>query len=317
MNLQLLRHGMGRLAGLSLIVGLAGLAGLAQAQVATHTELTQAASQRGVTFTAMVSDAAGNPATDGVVSLVNAQGQSLGSAFVKNGEATIEVGQQPSGRLYADYSGSQSFRASVAEAQPLDTGTSTLPDFTITANPTSATVSPGEFATVVLTITPQNGFDQMVTLSCSGNPGASACIFSPTTLTPPLDSTTKQPMAVNSSLQITTQASSGTSGAVVWPGSGSNIAFAMVLPGLLALIGLGATRKRAGLNKLRVLGLVALLAASTLGLGACAQRYDYLHHPPLGNPGIQAGTYNITVAAYSSNGASVTSHTIQFALTVK
>jgi len=316
MNLQLLRHGMGRLAGLSLMVGLASLAGLAQAQVVTHTELTQAAGQRGVTFTAKVSDAAGNPATDGVVSVVNAQGQSLGSAFVKNGEATIHVGQQPSERVYADYSGSQSFRASVAEAQPLDTGTSTLPDFTITANPTSATVSPGEFATVVLTITPQNGFDQMVTLSCSGNPGASACTFSPTTLTPPLDSTTKQPLPVNSSLQITTQASSGTA-AVVVPGSGSHIAFAVVLPGLLALIGLGATRKRAGLNKLRVLGMVALLAASTLGLGACAQRYDYLHHPPAQDLGIQAGTYNITIAAYASNGATVTSHTIQFALTVK
>src|SRR6185312_3719859 len=174
-------------------------------------------------------------------SVVNAQGQSLGSAFVKNGEATIHVGQQPSERVYADYSGSQSFRASVAEAQPLDTGTSTLPDFTITANPTSATVSPGEFATVVLTITPQNGFDQMVTLSCSGNPGASACTFSPTTLTPPLDSTTKQPLPVNSSLQITTRASSGTA-AVAWPGSGSHIAFAVVLPGLLALLGLGAMR---------------------------------------------------------------------------
>ena len=307
---------MGRLAGLSLIVGLVCLAGLAQAQVATHTDLTQAASGHGVTFTAKVSDVAGNPAADGVVSLVNAQGQSLGSAFVKNGEATIQVGQQPAGRVYADYSGSQAFRASVAQAQPLDTGASTLPDFTVTANPSSVTVSPGEFATVVLTITPQNGFNQMVTLSCAGNPAPSDCTFSPTTLTPPLDPTTKQPLPINSSLQISTQAASGKS-AVVWPGSGSHIAFALVLPGILALIGLGTTRKRAGLNKLRVLGMVALLAASTLGLGACAQRYDYLHHPPAGNPGIQAGTYNITVAAYASNGATVTSHTIQVALTVK
>jgi hypothetical protein len=316
MNLQLLRHGMGRLAGLSLIVGLACLAGLAQAQVATHTELAQAANGHGVTFTAKVSDAAGNPAIDGVVSLMNAQGQSLGSSFVKNGEATLALDQQPSGRVYADYSGSQNFRASVAQAQPMDTGASTLPDFTVTANPSSATVSPGEFATTVLTITPQNGFSQMVTLSCAGNPAASNCTFSPTTLTPPLDPTTKQPLPVNSSLQISTQAPSGKA-AVVAPDSGSRIAFAFVLPGILALIGLGATRKRAGLNKLRVLGMVALLAASTLGLSACAQRYDYLHHPPTGNPGIAPGTYNITIAAYSSNGATVTSHTIQVALTVK
>lgn len=312
MNLKLLRHVTAGLAGLAFVLSVVGLA---QAQVATHTQLTRAADQHGVTYTATISDAAGNPATDGVVSLVNVQGASLGSAFVKNGEATFKLDQQPSGRVYADYSGSQNFRASVAQVQALDTGSSTLPDFTVTANPSSLTLSPGEFGTIVLTITPQNGFNQMVTLSCSGNPSTSNCTFSPTTLTPPLDAN-KQPLPVNSSLQITTQAPSGKA-AVLWPGSGSHIAFAFVLPGLLALIGLGATRKRAGLNKLRVLGLIALLAASTLGLGACAQRYDYLHHPPVGNPGIAPGNYDITIAAYSSNGATVTSHTIKVALTVK
>jgi hypothetical protein len=68
---------------------------------------------------------------------------------------------------------------------------------------------------------------------------------------------------------------------------------------------------------MRVLGLVALLAACSLGLSACSQRYDYLKHPPSANTGIAAGTYNITIAAYSNNGASVTSHTINVALTVK
>jgi len=314
MNLQLLRHGMGRLAGLALVFSLAGLA---QAQVATHTELAQAANGRGVTFTATVSDAAGNPATDGVVSVVNAQGQSLGSGFVKNGEATIDVGQQPTGRLYADYSGSGSFRPSVAQTQALDTGTTTLPDFSITVSPTSLSLNPGEYGTMVVTITPMNGFDDMVTLSCSSNPATSTCTFSPTTLTPPLDPTSKLPQPANSTLQITTLGPSGPVGAsVAWPG-GSHIAFAFVLPGLLALVGLGATRKRSGLGKLRVLGMVALLCASTLGLGACSQRYDYLHHPPVKTQGITPGTYNFTIAAYSSNGATVTSHTIPITLTVK
>lgn len=305
---------MGRLAGLALVFSLAGLA---QAQVATHTELAQAASAHGVTFTATVSDAAGNPATDGVVNLVNAQGQSLGSGFVKNGEATIEVGQQPAGRVYADYGGSTGFRASVGQVQALDTGT-TLPDFSITANPSSLNLSPGAYGTIVLTITPVNGFDDMITLSCSQNPATSNCTFSPTTLTPPLDPNTKLPQPVNSTLQVTTLGPSGpVTASAVWPGSGSHIAFAIVLPGLLALIGLGATRKRAGLGKLRVLGLVALLCASTLGLGACAQRYDYLHHPPAKTKGIAPGTYTFSIAAYSSNGATVTSHTIPITLTVK
>ncbi|MGH9585792.1 MAG: hypothetical protein ACRD3F_02490 [Acidobacteriaceae bacterium] len=316
MNLQLLRHGIGRLAGLALVFSLAGLA---QAQVATHTQLTSAANGHSVTYTAKVSDIANNPATDGTVTLVNAKGASLGSAFVKNGEAAITIDQQSSGQLYANYSGSPDFRSSVAQAQlTVNANATTLPDFTLTASATSATINPGGYATVVLTITPQNGFDDMVTLSCSGQPATANCTFSPTTLTPPLDPTTKQPMPINSTLQITTQGASGkNSAAVLWPGSGSHIAYAIVLPGLLALVGLGALRRRSGLNTFRVIGMVALLAATTLGLGACAQRYDYLHHPPSGNPGIAAGNYNITVAAYSSNGATVTSHTLQVTLTVK
>src|SRR6185437_8557218 len=142
MNLQLLRHGIGRLAGLALAISLAGLA---QAQVATHTQLTSAAGEHGITYTARISDIAGNPATGGTVTLVNAKGASLGSAFVKNGEAAITLDQQPSGQLYADYSGSQNFRASVAQAQLTANATTALPDFTLTASTTSVTVSPGDY----------------------------------------------------------------------------------------------------------------------------------------------------------------------------
>ena len=301
MNLQLLRHGI--------VPIVFSILGMAQAQVATHTQLSSSSNGHGVTFTANVGDSVGNPATAGVVTFENAKGASLGSAFVNNGQATLTLDQQASGQVYAVYSGSQSFRASTAQAQLSSDATSTEPDFSITANPTSLSLTPGQYGTVVLTITPLNGFQDMVTLSCSGNPGNSSCIFSPTTLTP-LSGT-----AVTSSLQITTLAPSGSK--LWWPGSQSHTAYAIVLPGLLALAGLGAIRKRSGLNALTVLGIAVLLAAGTLGLSGCAQRYDYLHHPPAGNPGVAAGSYTITVAAYSNNGASVTSHTLNVALTVK
>lgn len=307
MNLQSFRHGMIRLAGLAFVLG--SVFGSAQAQVATHTQLSSIQNDRGVTFTAKVSDISGNPATDGVVTLKNAQGQSLGSGFVKNGETTIEVGQKPTGRVYADYTGSTAFRASVGQAQVTGSTTGTEPDFTISANPSSLNLTAGQFGTVVLTITPVNGFSNMVTLSCSGNPAGTDCYFSPATLTPQSGS------ATTSSLQITTQAASGTKAAL--QRQGSHIAFAVVFPGILALFGLGAIRRRSGWNSLRVLGLMALLAAGSLGLSACSQRYGYLHHPPAGNPGVPAGTYNVTVAAYSNNGAAVTSHTLTVALTVK
>lgn len=315
MILQFLRHGISRptlrrAAGLAIAVSFLGIA---RAQVATHLNLSSQTGEHSVTYTATVSDIAGNPATGGTVSLENAQGASFGSAFIKNGQATLTLDQHPSGQLYAVYSGNSAFRSSTAVAQVSSDATSTEPDFTISANPTSLTLNPGQYGTVVLTITPQNGFNEMVTLSCSGNPAASSCTFSPTTLTPTSGN------AVTSSLQITTQAASGAS--LVWPMGLSTgypqAAYALVLPGILALIGLGAIRKRSGWNALGVIGLVALLVSSTLGLSACAQRYDYLHHPPEGNPGIAAGTYTITVAAYSNNGASVTSHTLNVTLTVK
>jgi hypothetical protein len=305
MNLQLSRHGIIRLTGLAFIVSILGLA---QAQVTTHTQFSSTPSDHGVTFTANVSDSAGNAATDGIVTFENAQGASLGSAFVKDGEATLTLDQQLSGQVYAIYSGSSGFRTSTAHAQVTSDAASSLPDFSITASPTSLNLSPGQYGTIVLTITPINGFNNMVTLSCSSPPPASACIFSPTTVTP----VTGNP--VTSSLQITTQGSSGAT--LVWPGR-QRTAYAIVLPGLLALAGLGALRKRSGLNALSVVGLAALLAGSALGLSACSQRYDYLNHPPVANPGIAAGSYTITVAAYSNNGAAVNSHTLNIALTVQ
>lgn len=303
MNLQFLRHSISRLTGLVVIFGILGFA---QAQIATHTQLSSAVTDQGVTFTAHVSDSVGNPATDGVITLKNAQGTSLGSAFVTDGQASLTLNQRLSGSVYAVYSGSQGFRFSTAQAD-VTSDASTLPDFTITASPTSLSLSPGQYGTIVLTITPLNGFDNMVTLSCSGNPAASTCTFSPTTLTPINGN------SVTSSLQITTQAASG---ALEWPGHSSHTVYAVVLPGILAFIGLGAIRKRSGLHSLSVLGLALLLAAGTLGLTACSQRYDYLHHPPEANPGIAAGNYTVTVAAYSNNGASVTSHTLNIALTI-
>ena len=312
MNLQLLRHSMvkptlSRVAGLAFVFSVFGIA---QAQVATHIQLSSTAAEHGTTYTATVSDATGNPATDGVVSLENAQGASFGSAFVENGQAKLTLDQQISGQLYAVYSGSSGFRSSTAQVQPVSNADSTEPDFTISANPTSLTLSPGQYGTIVLTITPENGFGDMVTLSCGTIPSASSCNFSPATLTP------LNGNAVMSTLQFTTQAASGTSSLLV-PAHRSQTALAIVLPGLLALLGLGAVRRRSGLNALSVFGLAALLAASTLGLSACSQRYDYLHHPPEPNPGIAAGTYTITIAAYSNNGAAVTSHTVDVTLTVK
>ena len=324
MNLQLLQRGNGtrvgiKTAGFVLAVGMLGMVFPAWAQVATRTHLSVKSEAHGAgtqtTFSASVTDVSGNPASDGVVSFETAKG-AIGAAVVQDGQASLTVNHLPKGtqQVTAVYGGSEHFTSSTANVQADATqADASLPDFSVTINPASLTLTPGQYGTVVLTITPENGFANMVTLSCSGNPAGSTCVFSPTTVTP------LNGAVATSSLQIQTQGASGTAAENRLPRvhDASHIAFAIILPGALALIGIGALRKRSGVGTLRVMGLLALLAASGLGLSACAARYDYLHKPPSPNPGVAAGTYTITIAAYSSNGTGVTSHTLTLPLTIK
>jgi hypothetical protein len=323
MNLQWLRHGnptrtIIRAAGLALAALMISTGASAWGQAATRTQLSASRDAQGgaaqTVFTAKVAEVSGEPVSTGTVSFEAAKG-SIGSAVVENGVATLRVDKLPRGTssVTAVYQGGTSFATSSGSAQANADGTSTLPDFSVIANPTSVTLSPGAYGTITISITPENGFSEMVTLSCSGNPSTSTCVFSPTTLIP------TNGAVATSVLQIQTQAASGTNNAELNPDALSgrrHVAYALVLPGMLALVGLGALRRRSGLAGLRVLGFVALLTASSLGLSSCAARYNYLHKPPAANPGIQAGTYPITIAAYATNGTSVTSHTLSVTLTV-
>ena len=315
MNLRLLRHGIGtraasKAAGYLLGVWMVGAGLGAWAQVATRTHVSMAPEARGTTFTAKVGDIAGNPANSGTVSFETAKG-SLGSAFVENGAATLTVDKLPQGTrtVTATYSGSDGFAAS-SSGLSISADAGTLPDFALTGSPTTVSVSPGDFANITVTVTPENGFNDTVTLSCSGVPATAKCVFSPATVTPLAN------QAVTSTLQIQTQAASGKGNTLVR--SPSSIAYAILLPGVFALAGLGALRRRSGIATLRVLGFVALLIAGGLGLGGCSERYGYLNHPPSGNPGTFPGTYTITVSGYATlNGTSVVGHTLDVTLTVK
>jgi hypothetical protein len=241
----------------------ASMMGAAAAQVASHTQLS-VEQDSPLRLTAHVAGVTGAPAEDGIVSFLTAKG-SVGSASVKDGEATLVVDKLPQSvrTITAVYGGSTRFGASQASAAAAADATS-LPDFVLTVNPSSVTVSPGQYGTIVVTATPENGFANMITLTCSSIPADSACAFSPISITP------QNGNAVTSTLQIQTQGASGTSAASHSPFTASRIAYGFVLPGALALIGIGALRRRTGWNALRMVGLAALLAASTLGLSACA-----------------------------------------------
>jgi hypothetical protein len=283
---------------------LAFFAASVQAQGAAPTRI-QLASQRNagvLSFTAVVNDVQGQPVSEGSVSFETAKG-SLGSVFVHDGVATLNLTNPPAWArtVTAVYHGDSAFAASQASTTVVSDDSSTVAGFTVTASPSSFTVKPGEYETVNLTITSQNGFNEQVNLSCSGLPGTAGCNFNPVIATPPANG------SVLSSMQITTLASSGIL-SQAQPLSRSGAAYAFVIPGLLALAGIGALRRR-NFGALRVLGMALLLAAGTMGLTACNPRYSYEHYKPTPNYGTPAGNYTIVVSAYSSNGTTITQAT--------
>jgi hypothetical protein len=294
------------LTGILTSASFVALPSLAQAQEATRTQLSTEHNDGVLSLSAKVMDLQGQPVSDGSVSFETAKG-SLGSAFVHNGWATLNLTNAPSWArsVTAVYHGADSYAASAASASVVPDATSGVPGFTVTASPSSVTLTAGQYGTVQLTITSQNGFSEAVNLSCSGLPGASNCNFTPVVATPAANAT------ANSSLQITTTARSGagtTGNRGSEPLGGSHAAYAVVIPGVLALVGIGAIRRR-NFGGLRILGLALLLAAGSIGLTACNQRYSYLHYKPSPNFGTGPGNYTIVIAAYASNGTAVTQAT--------
>lgn len=76
-----------------------------------------------------------------------------------------------------------------------------VPGFSISLGAPSLTVNPGGSGSMTVSITPQNGFNSEVALSCSGLPSTATCSFSPATVTP-------AGAAVSSQLTVSVQSTS-------------------------------------------------------------------------------------------------------------
>ena len=73
------------------------------------------------------------------------------------------------------------------------------PMFTISAPVTSLTVEPGESATMVISVTPEFGFNAPTTFSCTGLPAGATCSFLPATVTPSAGTQTQVTLTVSAS----------------------------------------------------------------------------------------------------------------------
>jgi hypothetical protein len=172
-------------------------------------------------------------------------------------------------------------------------------DFTVAASPLSpATVSAGGSATSTITITPMNGFNGAVSLSCSSiTPAvtrAPACTFNPSSVANGSGTST---------LTVSTMAATSAS---LTPQS-EGVFYAIWLPiGGLALLGAGFI---SGRKKLFVLLLTFLMLSGLIFLAACGGGSSSSGG---GQPGTPAGSYTVIVSATSGS----LTHTIPVNLTL-
>ncbi|MGD0629292.1 MAG: Ig-like domain-containing protein, partial [Terracidiphilus sp.] len=129
----------------------------------------------------------GLPTTGAVTISDHAHGQIrelAGAALNKQGHATLVLAL-PAGdhSLTATYAGDAAHRSSISESVHTLAQTTTTPDFSVSVNPATLTLTPGQSGTVTASIAPENASaltaPMFVTLSCSGLPDQSSCSFNP------------------------------------------------------------------------------------------------------------------------------------------
>ncbi len=296
-------------------------------RVALTTAGAEGPARNGATFVAQVTSAAeaeSASAPTGSVSFMDGE-RSVGAALLDaQGRATLKVAALPPGdhAITAVYQGDGAFEAAASAPAVVTAEATGVPGFTLAASNSSLSVVAGNTVSTVITATPQNGFNQAVSLSCSGVPYTTVdCVFVPAQVTPGAP-TAANPngTAAISTLSIQTTAYSG--GELRQPGfprpGGSGTVYAVLAPGILALAGVGFTRRRKGKSSgaAKSFAVLFLLAASGMGLSSCSQRYNYFHRPPEGNPGTPAGTYTVVISGITGTGSSLSTATVQVTLVV-
>jgi Bacterial Ig-like domain (group 3) len=322
--------------GIALAVPALALAAGSERSVATQTTLTAETHDRSggteAAVTVAVAGEDGLPATGAVI--VQEAGRQLASAALNaEGHASLSI-HLPAGEhaLRAIYLGDAAHQASTSQAARVHGMATTTPNFTLSLSPVPPGALPlvlkqGASGTVLVTLTPENNASlaapMFITVSCSGLPDESSCTFTPETVE--IQANTLASCAANStnplcpptsSMVIETQLGTNAKAAPAARKGAGSVAWALLLPGSLALIGFAwGSRRRAWLSRMSLLMLVGLV--SVLGTTACNERYNYFHHGPPGNPPTPPGTYTVQVTAQSTNGITAITHSTSMVLTVQ
>ncbi len=181
-------------------------------------------------------------------------------------------------------------------------------DFAMSSSAMSTTVAAGQTANYSITVTPEGGLNQTVSLTCSGAPTLATCTLTPASVA--LNGSGSAPVAVAVSTMAGTMAPPlGKVPPPTFPGFRGML----WLYALLLLAGLAAL---AGAKKPRAAYGLALCLAMVMLWSAC----ELVQAPPATHtPGTPAGTFQLVVNATVTSAASSTkiTHALNLSLTVQ
>lgn len=279
----------------------------APAKIGTATSLSASATQltsgQSVTFTAGVAPQSGNRIPTGSISFLDVSTQ-IGSATLNGGSASFSSTGLSLGThtITAGYSGDSNYTPSSSTAVTVTVAAAPTPDYSLSMSSSSLTIAQGASGALTITVTPKNGFRQVLGLACSGLPSGGNCSFNPQSV---------NPSAGAVSAVLTVQAPAAASAGGRWasnsPLGGARIAalyiFALALAGMMGTAGKkGSPRRAAGFAPAF---LTFAMLAALLATASCA---GYSKQSV-----VQPASYVVMVTASAANAPT---HSEQFTLNV-
>ena len=278
----------------------------AQAKIATTTSVSASTAQlapgQNVTFTAAVAPQTGTGVPTGSVTFLDGQIQ-LGAVTLNGGAASFSTATLAAGThtVTTVYSGDSNYAASTSAAVTVTVTTAAAADYSLTMSSSSLTVAQGSSGSLMLTVTPKNGFKQAVGFSCLGLPTGAGCTFNPQTVAPVAG-------AVSTTLTVQLPAAAGTTAppSTLSPGFQTTGLYFLFLT-ILGIMGATQIKRSATQDiKLARAFLATAVFAALLATANCAGYSGQKTGQP-------ASTYTVTVTASDTNAPT---HTQQFTLTV-
>jgi hypothetical protein len=146
---------------------------------------TNIVSGQNVTFTAKVTPQSGTVSPSGSVTFLDGSAQ-IGSSALSGASAsfsstTLAVGTH---QITATYSGDSNYATSTSAALSIAVAAAPAADYSLSLSSPSLTVASGGSDTLTITVSPENGFSQTLTLACSGLPTGTTCSFTPQSVNP-------------------------------------------------------------------------------------------------------------------------------------